>query len=375
VKTSRLIREIFSQPTAPFREGWVLRKIESLLTESKIPYFCDRSGNIIAGAASAKKARLAKIAFLAHTDHPGFHVVKQSKRRVDALWLGGAPFKTMKGSRVRLFDPARPEFEATGRLTYVSPILNHHEGIVIKILLDQNVVLNTNCFGAFDFDGLKRKGDKIITRVADDFAGVVMALGMLMDTKRKTQTLAIFTRAEEVGFIGCLALLKSEILNPKMAIVSLEASRTLDGALIGQGPVLRLGDRTTLFHTDLCNQMWQVALGLKKKKKTFQFQRRVMDGGSCEATALGVFGFATSGLSVPLGNYHNQGKHGPAPEIVSMRDVENGRIFCTALADQFQESSHWTKGFRTRLEKELKLLKPKLLRPSLDVFEHQGRKA
>lgn len=34
-------------------------------------------------------------------------------------------------------------------------------------------------------------------------------------------------------------------------------------------------------------------------------QRRIMDGGACEAMAATVFGIPAIGLSVPLGNYHN----------------------------------------------------------------------
>lgn len=370
MNTKKLIQEIFSQPTAPFREGWVLQKIKLILVEHKIPYFEDDFGNIVCGAKNKEQAKKAKIAFLAHTDHPGFHVTKQNGLNVEALWLGGAPFKTMKGSKVKIYDPTRPEFSTSAKITWISKTLSHHEGIPMKLRLTKPASLNTLCFGAFDFPGVRFNGDRIITRAADDLAGVVIGISAIMDLKKKGRAIAVFTRAEEVGFIGCLALLKQNILSQNMAMISLEASRTLDGALIGHGPVLRLGDRTTLFHTDLSNQMWQVALSLKAKMKNkFHFQRRIMDGGSCEATALGVYGFVTSGLSVPLGNYHNQGPKGPGPEMVSLRDIENARVFCTTLANDYSGSTLWTKKFKIRLEKELKILKPGLSKPKLQVFE------
>ena len=31
-----------------------------------------------------------------------------------------------------------------------------------------------------------------------------------------------------------------------------------------------------------------------------------MDGGTCEATTATVYGYPCVGISVPLGNYHNQ---------------------------------------------------------------------
>jgi putative aminopeptidase FrvX len=370
VKTKNLVQEIFSQPTAPFREGWVLQKIIQILENAKVPFFEDDFGNIIAGCKNAAQAKKAKMAFMAHTDHPGFHVNSQKGRSVEAVWFGGAPFKTMKGAKVRIHNPMAPGQSTTGRISFVSQVISRHEGIQIRIRLDKNAEVNNACFGAFDFPGVKFKGDRVITRAADDLAGVVIALGTVIDTKHRGRAIAVLTRAEEVGFIGCLAILEKKILNPKTAIVSLEASKTLDGAFIGEGPVLRLGDRTTLFHTDLSNQMWGIAQAMAKEKGSkFVFQRRIMDGGSCEATALGIYGFVTSGMSVPLGNYHNQGPHGPGPEMVSLKDIERARAFCTRLVEQYGSSGQWTRKYQSALEKELKHLKPKLRRPTLDIFE------
>ncbi len=39
MRTTNLVHEIFHEPTAPFCEGWVLEKIESILVEYKIPFF------------------------------------------------------------------------------------------------------------------------------------------------------------------------------------------------------------------------------------------------------------------------------------------------------------------------------------------------
>jgi len=69
-------------------------------------------------------------------------------------------------------------------------------------------------------------------------------------------------------------------------------------------------------------------------------QRRVMEGGACEATAATAWGLPAIGVSVPLGNYHNQGfeggpdcpaPHGPAPEFVSPSDVAGLLHLCRGL--------------------------------------------
>jgi endoglucanase len=65
-----------------------------------------------------------------------------------------------------------------------------------------------------------------------------------------------------------------------------------------------------------------------------------MDGGACEATATTAWGLPTVGITLPLGNYHNQGLdggmdctrlNGPAPEFVHLGDVEGELKLCKAL--------------------------------------------
>ena len=65
-----------------------------------------------------------------------------------------------------------------------------------------------------------------------------------------------------------------------------------------------------------------------------------MDGGSCEATATTAWGLPTIGLTLPLGNYHNQGldggmdcprADGPAPEFVHLDDIDGLLRLCRGL--------------------------------------------
>jgi endoglucanase len=55
-----------------------------------------------------------------------------------------------------------------------------------------------------------------------------------------------------------------------------------------------------------------------------------------------VYGYPTVGISIPLGNYHNQsfeggpdsrGELGPAPEFVHWDDVRGMRELCRALLE------------------------------------------
>lgn len=341
--TRQLTERIFNQPTAPFREYFVLNEIKSILEENKIPYFEDSVGQIIAGVENKQKLKAkTHIAFFAHTDHPGFIIHKKiSKIRYSATWYGGAPFNQMEGKTVRIFSGESSTKYLKGTIRKFVPG-NHREGIPFEIETSQELndkkVLHKNYFGAFNFDGFKIKNGLVSTKCADDLAGCVMALGAVIDCKKlKTPVIAVFTRAEEVGFVGCLHMIKSKVVSLNTMVVSLEASRTLPGALLGEGPVIRLGDASTLFDSNFSLFIQKEAQNLKVKGKNFKFQKRIMDGGSCEATALSQFGYKTMGLAVPLKNYHNQGagkgsRGGPAPEIIHIDDVENGRKLLGSVA-------------------------------------------
>src|SRR5262245_12452109 len=75
-----LLKEILSQPSAPFREKHVIDTIRRALTGAKVPHFTDPVGNIVVGAASRKdyekkireKTKEPLRVFIAHMDHPGF---------------------------------------------------------------------------------------------------------------------------------------------------------------------------------------------------------------------------------------------------------------------------------------------------------------
>jgi hypothetical protein len=69
-------------------------------------------------------------------------------------------------------------------------------------------------------------------------------------------------------------------------------------------------------------------------------QQRIMDGGACEAAAATIWGIPAIGITVPLGNYHNQGfeggqdcraDKGPAPEFVHVDDIDGLLTLCRAL--------------------------------------------
>lgn len=365
--TEKLFQRIFSQPTAPFREGFVRAEIIRILSEKRVPYFVDDGGNLIAGVRSfAELGRGFRIALMAHMDHPGFHLGRKlAPRTYECRWYGGAPWKGMSGKAVRLYDPKRYSQSVRGLILPLKKGINRQDdGTPFKVRFRREIDdFSPQSFGGFDFPAFRKvrrgKIDLLHTRAADDLAGCVLSLGALLDERaltKRPRLVSIFTRAEEVGFVGCTHLLNSGKLPQGLWVISLEASKELPGAKAGLGPVLRIGDRATLFDSEFSALLWQAAQSLGPK---FKYQRRLMDGGTCEATPLSLHGFTVTALAVPLLNYHNGSpSERPAAEAVCLSDAEGARRLCVELARRLTKRPRWKKERVGLIQKYFKISQP-----------------
>lgn len=370
-----ILQRLLSQPTAPFREGFVTFEIKRILDENEIPYFQDNSGNLIAGADSFKELTQGfRIGLIAHMDHPGFHVDRPAKRGnprlFEATFWGGGPFDGMQDAPICVYDPNDRLSVIKGRILEVREPQKKTEGrkLILDLDIPVGVKLPKHAFGSFDISGAEFDGDRVLTRSADDLAGCAIAIGAILDNrnqvgrKKSAPLFAVLTRAEEVGFVGCLDLLETKKLRSNCWMISLEASKELPEAEFGKGPVLRIGDRTCLFDAEFAQITWQFARDLeaetKESEKPFIYQRRLMSGGTCEATPLTLFGFKAAALAVPLRNYHNIGEDGrPAPEVISLRDVEGARRFCNEIARRLPKPPKWREDKLKEITRDYRLMK------------------
>lgn len=348
---------ILSQPSAPFRESFIYEILERTFFKEKIPYFFDPIGNLIVGASSEKayvqklqkKTKQPLRIFIAHTDHPGFHGVRwRNPKQLEVKWHGGTPTRHLTGARVWIASPYGWEESGNIYKVKLEPQKRWIESAQIRFKTPIKRPPET-LFGGFGFRApVWKKGPLIYTKAADDLAGAAVIAQTALNLKRKHKSfdhfLGLFTRAEEVGYIGALGHLRlgwlQKAKRPLLA-VSIESSRTLPGADIGKGPVVRLGDRASVFEPHALHALTQIA----QKILPGSHQRRVMDGGSCEASALLSFGIPAIGLSIPLGNYHNQSLQGgpdsapplgPAPEYVHFKDLQNLVRLVEALTERHE---------------------------------------
>lgn len=358
IRQETMLRQLLALPTAPFREAAVLDFVQAILRRRRVPHFHDPAGNLVVGCASAteyrerlrQRSREPVRLFIAHMDHPGFHGVRWlSPGRLLVKWHGGSPVRQLRGSRLWLAGADGVRAAGTLERPVLLPSGHALDRAVLRLdrpLSDPGPA--TQYFGGFRFRApVWRSGKRLHTKAADDLVGVFAivdtALQMFSGARRQSAPfLGLLTRGEEVGFVGAVAHLELGWLRsarrPVIA-VSLETSRALPNAVMGRGPVIRLGDRRTVFDPGALRVLTDVAEQLLPGRH----QRRVMDGGTCEATAATAWRLPAIGISIPLGNYHNErmdpvgmpgerGRHGgPAPEVVHLDDISGMLTLCRGL--------------------------------------------
>jgi endoglucanase len=277
------VRAILAQPTAPFHEDAVRGEIAMQLAQCPhVAVEQDDFGNLI--ARYARGAAEPRFAFAAHMDHPGF---------VSGEFLGGVP------EIYRAKNPPVRDFGA---------------------------------FAMWDLPACEIRGDRIYSRACDDLIGCAAIVAMFQELQQAGASATVdglFTRAEEIGFIGAIQLAKSGRIASSTTIISLEtSSEKFGGVKMGDGVIVRVGDKTSIFDSKATAVLSQIA-----QKADIPSQRALMSGGTCEATAYQLYGYRTGALCIALGNYHNCGPNEQIEsEFVSIADVQALTRLCVAAA-------------------------------------------
>ena len=154
----------------------------------------------------------------------------------------------------------------------------------------------------FDLVDFELDGECIRMRALDDRAGcgsILAALAVLSKQPAPGDVYGVFTRAEEVGLVGARVMGEAKTLPLETLVVSLEASRTLPGAEIGGGPVIRVGDAGYTFSAEAESALIKARETLQARPEGFKVQRQLMSGGVCEASAFALHGYRTTGIAFP----------------------------------------------------------------------------
>lgn len=332
-----VLGQVVSIPTAPFHEQRVQSHVEAEAARLGLPSRRDRFGNVVVEYRRGRPT--TPLAFTAHMDHPGLEVVASGGREALAIWYGAFPLELPKRGVGELIVVHGDDGRRTrGRIT--GEVKRSDIGAARPFTIETTRPVEPGDHGHFDVtpfrEGKGAQAGRVYTKSADDLGGcacILLLLERLVAAQARAHVIALFTRAEEVGFFGMLGAVRDRTLPEGTLTVVLETSRALPEAAIGCGPVVRVGDRARIFDSDLLLFMKRLAEERGRAARDgFRFQMRVMDGGTCEATPLVLAGYPAAGIAIPLGNYHNDAGGRVAPEYVSIDDVVHAVELMVELA-------------------------------------------
>ena len=323
--------ELTNLPTVAGQEhhvtDWIYKWVKK---QNGIVIKSDSFGNLL--LKQNRKSKKRPIYITAHLDHPAFVVRKQiDETHLELEFRGGVADPYFVGAVVDVFDNENNVYK--GVIQSLKPKAKPFKRVVLKLKKSVAGILVAGDIARWSFKPSHIKQGLLHAPACDDLAGVAAAISAL-DVINSTQGLGhvgvLLTRAEEIGFVGAIAAAKNRTIQKTSRLLCLETSRSFPESPIGSGPILRVGDKTSVFCPELTNAIGEIMQAYQASHKKYQWQRKLMPGGTCESTAFCEYGFLSTCLCLPLGNYHNMKdvdevlqKKKPAkvaPEIISISD-------------------------------------------------------
>ncbi len=338
-ETLELLVDLTSTPTAAGREHRVIAKIESWLgSRPGLTHRADEHGNIeIALDSEAGPAFRAgpPIYFTAHMDHPAFVVERViGPATIEMAFRGGVMDDYFPEARVvvHLADGSSVGGVITGRGDLTTPdkswlcdLDEASRPIAVGDFATWELPAPEIVREALPADrGTGETDEMLYTNACDDLAALVAALAAIetLAAKRAAgeavhDTRVLLTRAEEIGFIGAIGASRDGFMPADARIIALENSRSFEDSPIGGGPIVRVGDRVSVFSPGLTGAVAKVAERIAggpatvtasqklSERPSWRWQRKLMAGGACEASVFCHYGYEATCVCLPLGNYHN----------------------------------------------------------------------
>ena len=317
----RWLEELTTIPTATGHEDRVIEFIERWAREREgVSISTDDYGNLTLSLDNADTSR-PPVYFTAHLDHPAFVVERViSPTTLELAFRGGVMADYFEDARINIHLPDHSSAGATltGLTDPSTPSPFKHYTAELD---DSNVSVTPGDFATWELPAFEITDDGIVhTNACDDLAAAAAALAaldLLRAGSNPPDARILFTLAEEVGFIGAIAACKAGTIPDGARVLALENSRAFPESPIGGGPIVRVGDRISVFSPRLTSAVSKVAEGIaggpaqpQASQKAadmpaWKWQRKLMAGGACEATVYCAFGHEATCLCLPLGNYHN----------------------------------------------------------------------
>ncbi|QQE10694.1 hypothetical protein JD969_14460 [Planctomycetota bacterium] len=356
----KLLVEVTSLPTATGCEQAVFRYLyDWAARRSWVTIKHDQWGNMVFSFKGARKVK--PILITTHLDHPAFVVVdvEDDGKTVWADFRGGVLDDYFVDAAVRWWpriaecsvnDVSRGKFKKhdsyldlvdqsgsmKGKITELQPICEKDGRLYkrVKIHFTRKIKVKIGDVITWDLPASCIVRGKLHARVCDDLAATAASLCAFdrwyqrnkNQLNQASNVQLVFTRAEEVGFIGAIGACQSGLLTKDARIIALENSKSfVHDSPQGAGPIIRVGDRISTFNDELNAQIAAISQKMATKDEMFKYQRKLMAGGACEATAYQCFGYQSTCLCLPLVNYHNmnEDKQKIDREVIDLADYHN----------------------------------------------------
>lgn len=316
-----VLHTILGCPTAPFHEAYVAATIAGLAQDAGFTCQVDPYGNLLVwyrpdgdrpSGASGGDGR-PTLALSAHMDHPGLEIVQERPLAGRLLGFIRPECFSRPVDIVIIDGDERVSGRITGLLPsdqLLAPLERHLPGEAPfrALALEAERPVSADAFAVMDVGPVRTEAGLIHAGALDDLAGCAAALCVLQRCRERqlmANVVGVFTRCEELGVIGATLVARQRLLPPDALIISIETSRTLPGAEIGQGPVIRVGDRTSAFDPFGDAILRRAAARLDVRRPGVRVQRQLLSGGTCEATSYQSLGWRTTGVAFAVAHLHN----------------------------------------------------------------------
>jgi putative aminopeptidase FrvX len=303
----KILTDLCNTPTAPYAEQHVIAYVLRWAgkRQKHLHFTRDPAGNVHLHYKRGR-AKGGPLVIEAHLDHPGFIATGTDKQgHLTAIFRGGVKPSHFKNARAKFWLPAQSRWAVAKIIEAKTG--GPHNALLVTLAKPKDAI-PSGTLGMWDLPDARIKGKLFSARVCDDLAGAAAALCLLDELIARRipgHVRVLLTRAEEVGFAGVLAVVKNGWIPKNSRVIGLETSKGSALAPQGAGAVIRVGDRTGTFSASMTHFVSQAAGSVADKDSSFHYQRKLMDGGTCNSTAFCAFGYDATGMCVALGNYHN----------------------------------------------------------------------
>jgi putative aminopeptidase FrvX len=304
-----MLLELTQIPTAAGAEDRVIAWIDRWIAgrSDRLEARRDDVGNILL-TQRRHGSTTGLVLATAHLDHPAFIVTGVADGGMLGLeFRGGVNDPYFEGARLEVIGPGNDRALAT--VTALHADAKPFKRVDARLDGALPGWLTAGAIARWHFPRAEIADGMIHTDACDDLAAAAAALCALdemLDAPGCAAFGVLLTVAEEVGFLGTIHAARTGFVPKDARLICLENSRSFPhDSPIGAGAILRVGDRISVFVPELTNRLAELFAHAAKEDPSFRWQRKLMPGGACEATAFAAYGYRSTCLCLPLGNYHN----------------------------------------------------------------------